>query len=43
MKHLRQPLDPTEQDYTDDKIEELNDEIDEYLEAQEEEKRLNDE
>ena len=43
MKHYIQSADPCEQDYTDEKIEELNDEIDEYLEAQEEEKRLNEE
>ena len=44
MKHyLTQPADPCEQTHTDKEIDEINDEIDEYLEAQEEEKRLNEE
>ena len=42
MKHYIQPANPCEQDYTDERVEELNDEIDEYLEAQEDDKRLND-
>lgn len=39
MKHLRQPLDPVYQDKTDEEIDQINDDMDDYYEGLADDKR----